>query len=132
MPLRSVPKALAMGAIPFAHIYLFYCLCKEAKVAWGEAALNPTLMTILFLFPVLQAYPAFKLTSTVERNLTAAGKKAYAIPARYLSLLFLVPVALAPTVVLAIPGLVLAYAAWLYIVYATQSRFNECGVSALG
>jgi hypothetical protein len=115
---RSVLKALVMGVIPFVHAYLFYCWCNEAKVKWRAGWLNPTLYALLFLIPVVQAYPAFKLFSLVDSNLKASGAKSYALqPPLLLGALFIIPP--------------IAVVAWLYSVYETQMLFNENGVSTL-
>lgn len=114
---RSILKALAMGIIPVLHAYLFYCWCNEAKVKWRVEWLNSTLYAAAFAFPVIQAYPAYKLFSVVDSSLKASGAKAYPLTPFQMSLLFVLPVTAIP--------------AWIYSVYRTQSLFNENGVVTL-
>ncbi|MDD5317971.1 MAG: hypothetical protein PHF51_04565 [Candidatus ainarchaeum sp.] len=114
---RGVIKALAMGVIPLVHAYLFYCWCNEAKVKWGEAWLNSTLYALLFLLPVAQAYPAYRLFSLVDANFRREGKPSYPFQPLHFSLLFIIPP--------------IAVFAWIYAVYQTQLLFNENGVPTL-
>lgn len=115
---RTVLKALLMGVIPFVHAYLFYCWCNEAKVKWKVKWLNATLYTVLFLFPILQAYPLYKFFSVVDENLARGGKHGYPLKPLHFALLFL----LVPLVPLL----------WVYAVYSTQLLFNENDVKTLG
>lgn len=133
---RGVLKAIAMGCIPLLHLYLFYCWCNEVKVRWKIAGINATLYTAMFLFPILNIYPLYRLLSHVQDNLAKEGKKAYPTNPLYLSILMYVafPVLLLPGTLVCpiiLAALAVPVATWLYIIYRTQSLFNENGVNAL-
>lgn len=133
---RGVPMALLMGVIPLVHAYLFYKWCNEAKVHWRVEWLNSTLYAFLFLLPLLNIYPLYKFLSLVQSNFSAEGKKGYGLPPALLSLAtilwvlvpFLPGTLICPLLLLPIG---IAALAWLYIIYRTQSLFNENGVATL-
>lgn len=124
---RSVLRALVMGFVPVLHIFLFWKFCNEAKVRWKLARLNSTVYAAMFLVPLLNVYPLFRFLSYVQANLGKNGKKAYVLPPLLLSALacswILAVIPLACPVVLPISWL-----SWLYVVYMTQTLFNENGV----
>jgi len=133
---RGVLKALLMGVIPFLHVFLFYKWCNEAKVHWKAEGLNSTLYAILFLLPLINIYPLFRFLTLVQSSLAAEGKKGYHLPPVVLSLTVIVWV-----LILILPGTLICpllylpaavtALAWLYIVFKTQSLFNENGVETL-
>lgn len=133
---RSVWKALLMGVIPLLHVLLFYKWCNEAKVHWKARWLNSTLYAFLFLLPIVNIYPLFKFLSLVQSGLSAEGKKGYHLPPSVLSfaiilwiLIIILPVNLICPLLLLPAGITAL--AWLYIIYRTQSLFNENEVKTL-
>ncbi len=110
---RGVLKALIVGAIPVLNVFLFYSWCNEIKLRWKIAKLNSTLYSVLFIFPIISIYPIYQFLLLVQSNLEKEGKKAYLLP----------PLLLAISTCLIFP--------WLYIVFATQSLFNENNVDSL-
>ena len=127
---RGIVTALVMGAVPLLHVFLFWKLCNEAKVRWKLAGLNSTLYAAALLIPVLNIYPLYQFLVLVSSNLEKEGKKGYGLPPLALSIAASVwPLALMPLVCPIV--LLLAWLAWLYIIYRTQSLFNENGVETL-
>ena len=92
-----------------------------------QLILNSTIYAAMFLVPILNIYPLFRFLSYVQANLGKNGKKAYILPPLLLSALacswILAVIPLACPIVLPISWL-----SWLYVVYMTQTLFNENGV----
>jgi len=69
---------------------------------------------VIFLVPLLNIYPLFKLLTVIDDKLKAEGKKGYPVPVWLLAILGIPPIPF-----------------WLITIYLTQKLFNDIKVSSL-